>query len=107
MYFLLAALLPHFRFLKHGLSLVLVLVGARMLLDGVVTVPTAWTLLLVCGILLLSVLASWLFPKRVSRQAEADVTASGAPAAEGQTETGTRVDFGSSASTNASTDSSS
>ena len=58
MYFLLAALLPRFRYLRHGLSAVLVLVGARMLTSHWVEVPTAITLVAVCGILALAVLAS-------------------------------------------------
>jgi tellurite resistance protein TerC len=64
MYFLLAALLPHFRFLKHGLSLILVFVGARMLLDSVVQIPIAWTLGAVCLVLVLSVVASVILPRR-------------------------------------------
>jgi hypothetical protein len=53
----------------------------------------------VCAILLAAVLASWLFPKRAAQAAP--------PAVADQTESATRVDFGSSARTNAPTDSSS
>ena len=58
MYFLLAALLPKFIYLKHGLSAVLVLVGARMLLEHWVDFPTAAMLLTVTAVLGGSILAS-------------------------------------------------
>ncbi len=61
MYFLLAAMMGQFRFLRHGLSLVLILIGLRMLVDRWVEIPTAIALLLVCGILAASVGASLLF----------------------------------------------
>jgi tellurite resistance protein TerC len=58
MYFLLAALLPKFRYLKHGLSAVLVFIGLRMLVDGFVHIPTAAALLVVVAILGIAVVAS-------------------------------------------------
>jgi tellurite resistance protein TerC len=61
MYFLLAAMLVQFRFLRHGLSMVLVFIGIRMLVDRWIDIPTALTLLIVCGILAAAVLASLLF----------------------------------------------
>ncbi len=64
MYFLLAALLPHFRFLKHGLSAILILVGLRMLLERWIEVPTVVMLLVVCGILAAAAVASWLIPPK-------------------------------------------
>ena len=51
MYFLLAAMMPRFHFLKHGLSLILVLIGLRMLFDPWIDVPTGLTLVVVCAIL--------------------------------------------------------
>jgi tellurite resistance protein TerC len=60
MYFLLAALLPRFRYLKHGLSAVLVLIGARMLLEDIYELPTLWTLLVVLTILTGAILVSLL-----------------------------------------------
>jgi len=62
LYFLLAALLPKFRFLNYGLSLILVFIGARMLLERFVQVSTRTTLLLVVGILAASILASLAIP---------------------------------------------
>jgi tellurite resistance protein TerC len=62
LYFLLAALLPKFRFLNYGLSLILVFIGARMVLERFVHVSTEVTLLLVVGILAASIVASLLIP---------------------------------------------
>jgi tellurite resistance protein TerC len=58
MYFLLAAMLPKFRFLRHGLSAVLVFVGARMVTDSVFPIPTGSALLVVCAILAAAVVLS-------------------------------------------------
>ncbi len=51
MYFLVAAILPRFRYLRHGLSLVLVLIGVRMVIEPWVEIPTTWALAAVCLIL--------------------------------------------------------
>jgi len=61
MYFLLAAMMSQFRFLRHGLSLVLVFIGLRMLADPWIEIPTVAMLLVVCGILAAAVVASLLF----------------------------------------------
>ncbi len=58
MYFLLAAMMSRFRFLRHGLSLVLVFIGLRMLADRWIAIHTAVMLLVVCGILAAAVIAS-------------------------------------------------
>lgn len=63
MYFLIAALLPLVRYLKYGLALILAFIGARMLADPWVEIPTGLTLFIVCATLCLSVLAS-LLPRR-------------------------------------------
>ncbi|OGQ89920.1 MAG: hypothetical protein A2289_09240 [Deltaproteobacteria bacterium RIFOXYA12_FULL_58_15] len=62
LYFLLAGMIGKFRFLKVGLGLVLAFVGAKMLLVDVVKVPIGYSLGVVGGLLLISVLASILFP---------------------------------------------
>ena len=64
LYFLLAAILPKFRFLDYGLSLILVFIGARMLLDRWVHIATETTLLLVVGVLAVSIAASLAIPER-------------------------------------------
>jgi tellurite resistance protein TerC len=62
LYFLLAALLPKFRFLNYGLSLILVFIGARMVLERFLHISTEVTLLLVVGILAASIVASLAIP---------------------------------------------
>jgi tellurite resistance protein TerC len=57
-YFLLAGVLPYFRYLGRGLAAVLVLVGAKMLAERWVEVPTGITLGGVALILAVAVLAS-------------------------------------------------
>lgn len=64
LYFLLAAILPKFRFLDYGLSLILVFIGARMVLERIVHVSTEATLLLVVGILAASIVASLAIPEK-------------------------------------------
>jgi tellurite resistance protein TerC len=58
MYFLLAGVIDRFVYLKTGLSLVLVFIGAKMLLLDVYKIPTALSLLVVVAILGISVAAS-------------------------------------------------
>jgi tellurite resistance protein TerC len=64
LYFLLAAILPKFRYLDYGLSLILVFIGARMLLERFVHISTEITLLLVVGILAASIIASLTIPRK-------------------------------------------
>ncbi len=63
LYFLLAAILPKFRFLNYGLSLILVFIGARMLLERWLPISTEVTLIVVVGTLAASMVASILIPK--------------------------------------------
>jgi tellurite resistance protein TerC len=62
MYFAVSGLMKVFRFLHYGLALVLILVGLKMLAADHFRVPTAATLGVVAGVLLISVLASVAFP---------------------------------------------
>jgi tellurite resistance protein TerC len=64
MYFLLAGVITKFVYLKVGLSVVLVFVGAKMLLLDVVKIPIGVSLAVIAGILALSVAASLLVPRR-------------------------------------------
>jgi tellurite resistance protein TerC len=79
LYFVLAGALGYFRFLKYGLALVLVFMGAEMLLDPhdqpprwfQVDIPTSVSLLVVAGIILCSIALSILaasFQKKPPRQ---------------------------------------
>jgi tellurite resistance protein TerC len=62
MYFAVAELIKIFRFLHYGLALVLMLVGIKMLSAGYFHVPTSAMLAAVCGVLLISVVASVAYP---------------------------------------------
>jgi tellurite resistance protein TerC len=72
LYFVLAGALGYFRYLKSGLSLVLVFIGTKMLLDphdlpprGIqIEIPTSVSLLVVAAIVLLSILLSILAARR-------------------------------------------
>jgi tellurite resistance protein TerC len=58
MYFLLADIIDRFVYLKVGLSIVLIFVGAKMLLAEVYKLPITWSLLVITAILATSVAAS-------------------------------------------------
>ena len=76
LYFVLAGALRYFRYLKVGLSLVLVFIGVKMLLDPhdrepplwfQIDIPTSVSLLVVAGIILISILLSVIAAKRESK----------------------------------------
>jgi tellurite resistance protein TerC len=62
LYFLLAGLMHKFFYLSYGLGLVLVFIGAKMLLEHWVEIPTVVSLGVVVGLLTVSVVASLLRP---------------------------------------------
>jgi tellurite resistance protein TerC len=64
MFFALSGVMKLFRFLNYGLAAVLVFVGGKMLLTGVVKVPTWLSLLVIVLLLSSAVIASLLIPKR-------------------------------------------
>ncbi len=66
LYFLLAGVINTFRWLKLGLSAVLVFVGLKMLLEGVLHVPIGISLAVIGGLLTVSVVASLLWPAPVT-----------------------------------------
>jgi tellurite resistance protein TerC len=68
LYFALAGVLPRFIYLKHGLSIVLMLVGVKMLLVDVWKVPTALALAATVGIIGGSIVLSWWKTRGVSQQ---------------------------------------
>ncbi|MBO6033709.1 MAG: TerC family protein [Prevotella sp.] len=61
LYFALAAIAQYFAYLKYGLGIILSFVGIKMLLDlfGIYEVPTWMSLLIIFGVLVLSMLASY------------------------------------------------
>jgi tellurite resistance protein TerC len=64
LYFALKGLMDLFHYLKLGISLILVLIGLKMLIVDIVSIPTWISLIGVAGILTVSVAASILAPRR-------------------------------------------
>jgi tellurite resistance protein TerC len=64
LYFALAGVMKYFRFLKIGLSVILVFVGAKMCLVDFYKFPISLSLGIIISILLISVLASLIKPKK-------------------------------------------
>ena len=70
LYFLLAGVIHKFHFLKLGLSIVLVFVGAKMLLADVYKIPILASLGVIALVLAGAVVASLLFPRKAADSAE-------------------------------------
>ncbi len=66
LYFALAGMIESFHFLHYGLSIILILIGVKMLLANYVEIPIMLALATVAGVLLLSVVLSVMFPKATS-----------------------------------------
>jgi TerC family integral membrane protein len=64
MYFALAGMMELFHYLHYGLSLVLIFVGGKMLVSHYYQIPTEIALGTVAGILIISVVASMLHPRK-------------------------------------------
>jgi tellurite resistance protein TerC len=64
LYFLLAAGMDRFVYLKVGLAFILMFVGAKMLLSDVVKIPIVVSLLVIAGILAVSLVASFVVSRR-------------------------------------------
>jgi tellurite resistance protein TerC len=62
LFFALSGLMGLFHYLRYGLAVVLVFIGIKMLLSDVSHIPVHWALTVVLGVLLLSVLASLIYP---------------------------------------------
>ncbi|WP_413998052.1 TerC family protein [Flavobacterium sp. W1B] len=63
LYFALAGITKYFYYLKYGLSAILVFVGIKMTFVDFYKIPIVYSLMVICGILLVSVLLSVAFPK--------------------------------------------
>jgi tellurite resistance protein TerC len=73
MYFLLANVMHKFHYLKHGLAFVLMFVGLKMVwlneaFDG--KFPISWSLMIISGILIVSIIASLLFKSNNSESTQ-------------------------------------
>jgi len=64
MYFAVAGMMDLFEYLHYGLSVVLILIGAKMLASHYITVPTVAALGTVAGVIAISVVASLVFPQK-------------------------------------------
>ena len=64
MYFALAGMMDVFHYLHYGLSVVLIVVGIKMLGSHYVSIPTGWVLVIVLFVLGASILASLLHPQK-------------------------------------------
>ena len=64
LYFLLASVMDKFRFLKVGLSGILVFIGVKMLVMDIYHIPIGASLGVIAGVLTLSVLASIFIPEK-------------------------------------------
>lgn len=63
LYGLLAALAHRFGYLVHGIGLVLVFIGAKMLAARWIDIPIELSLAIVAAVLVLAIAASWLYPR--------------------------------------------
>jgi len=68
LYFLLAGSMDKFHYLKVGLAVVLVFVGVKMLISGVYHIPVVASLLVICGVLVASIVASLIYARRVPEE---------------------------------------
>lgn len=69
LYFLLANVMQSFRFLKHGLSVILVFVGMKMLIADYFHMPIALSLGVIGAVLTVSITASLIYPERTAPSA--------------------------------------
>ena len=60
----------YFHYLKYGLSFVLVFIGIKMVIADFYKIPVQWALVVVAGLLLLSVVASLIWPPAKEEEAE-------------------------------------
>jgi len=64
LYFALAGITQYFHYIKYGLSAILVFVGVKMVMVDFYKIPISVSLFTILGILVISVIASLLFPKK-------------------------------------------
>lgn len=74
LYFALAAIVDKFHYLKYGLAVILSFIGVKMLIKELYHFPSAVTLGLVVGTLVLSVIASIIWPPKDTTPLEAEIS---------------------------------
>ncbi|WP_043098405.1 TerC family protein [Kallotenue papyrolyticum] len=70
LYFLLAGVVEKFRYLKYGLSAVLVFIGFKMVIEGFYKIPVTWSLGVVATVLTISIAASLWQARREEQAAQ-------------------------------------
>jgi tellurite resistance protein TerC len=70
LYFALAGIEQYFAYLKYGLSVILVFVGAKMAFVDLVKIPIELSLGVIIGVLAISMLASTFVTRRHERHQE-------------------------------------
>jgi tellurite resistance protein TerC len=68
LYFALAGMMDLFYYLRHGLSVVLIFVGLKMLLMGYVNIPIGFALGMVGAVLMVAIMASMIRAKRMKKK---------------------------------------
>jgi len=68
LYFAFAGVVQLFRFLSYALSVVLIFIGVKMLIEAWYKIPTSYSLAFVLGIIALSVLLSVAIPEKDSKE---------------------------------------
>lgn len=68
LYFAFAGVVQLFRFLSYALSVVLIFIGVKMLIEGWYKIPTSYSLAFVLGIIALSVVLSLVIPEKESKE---------------------------------------
>ncbi len=66
LFFALSGMLDRFHLLHYGLSVILILIGLKMLVSNYIEMPTYVALAVVAGVLVISIVLSLVFPKQPS-----------------------------------------
>jgi tellurite resistance protein TerC len=64
LYFVLADAVKRFHYLRAGLAAILCFVAVKMLLSVAIEIPVSLSLAVIAAIILLTLAASWMFPRR-------------------------------------------
>jgi tellurite resistance protein TerC len=64
LFFALSGMIETFHFLHYGLSIILIIIGAKMLASDILEIPTAIALATVAGVLVISIALSLIFPEK-------------------------------------------
>ena len=68
LYFAFSGVVGLFRFLSYALSIVLIFIGVKMLVESFYKIPTSISLVVVLGTIILSIILSMIFPEQDKKQ---------------------------------------